>query len=175
MKFIKYFRNHLVIILCGTIVCMGLGFIVLSLTLKNEKNSIPVFDVSFVNIEKESAVKGSDLEPIVKADILDGGKKIDMDFVLNAVHDEITYVATIKNKGTLPAEIVDIFESPDYSNSAFQNMITPVSISLSNIRGKIVPAGEVMKLKIVVYYPPSNMVIQKKAFHYSIGLVTKSR
>ena len=106
---------------------------------------------------------------------MDGGKKIDMDFVLNAVHDELTYLATIRNKGTMPAEIVDILESPDYSISSFQNMITPVSISLSDIRGKVIPAGETMNLKIVVYYPPSNLEVKKKTFHYSIGLITKSR
>ena len=175
MKFVKYLHKHLIIILCATIICMCFGFIILLLAFKNEKDSVPVFDVSFVDIEKESAVKGSDFEPIAKTEIVDGGKKIDMDFILNAVHDELTYVVTIKNNGTLAAEIVDIFESPDYSNSSFQNVIIPVSISLSDIRGKIVPAGETIKLKILVYYPPSNLEIAKKNFHYSIGLITKSR
>lgn len=175
MKFVNYIREHLIVVLCGTIVCMCFGFIILSLAFKNEKNSVSVFDVSFVDIEKESAVKGSDIEPTATTDILDGGKKIDMDFTLSAVHDELTYLATIKNKGTMSAEIVDIFESPDYSISSFQNMITPVSISLSDIRGKVIPAGESTNLKIVVYYPPSNLEIKKKTFHYSIGLITKSR
>ncbi len=174
MKFIKWLYNHLIVVLCLTILCVVIGFIILALVLKSERNSIPVFDVSFVDIKKESVVKGSAIEPVATANILDGGQKIDMNFTLNSVHDEFTYLVTIENKGTLPAEIVDILQSPDYSIQTFQNMIAPISISLSDIKGKVIPVGAQLTLKIIVYYPPSNFEVQRKDFSYSIGIIAKS-
>ena len=74
MLFIDYFRRHLVIVLSVTILCMSLGFIVLSFAFNSKKNGISSFDVSFTNIEKVSSVKGSDIEPIGNLDILSAGK-----------------------------------------------------------------------------------------------------
>ena len=51
-----------------------------------------------------------------------------MAFTMNAVHDELVYVATIKNKGTLACEIVDIIESPDYKLDSFNNGCTVVTL-----------------------------------------------
>lgn len=174
MLFIDYFRRHLVIVLSVTILCMSLGFIVLSFAFNSKKNGISSFDVSFTNIEKVSSVKGSDIEPIGNLDILSAGKKIDMNFSLNAVHDELTYFITIENKGTISAEIIDVFESPNINSNYFQNSISPISISISDVKGKIVSPGEKIMIKLVVYYPPSSNFGGKKEFNYSIGLLVKS-
>ena len=174
MGYVQFLRKHMVAILCITILCLCLGFVVLFLAFENLKATKANFDVSFSNVEKASTVKGSDIEPMGKVNILSGGKKIDMQFSLNAIHDEITYLITIENKGSLAAEIVDVVESPDYSIAPFQSVIAPISISLSDIKGKIIPAGEKMRLKMVIYYPSSDLGSVRRDFFYSIGLITKS-
>lgn len=175
MKNMIHIRNSVIVVLCITIVFMGIGFIVLSVNLKKEKDMTHSFDVSFVDVTKSSSVKGSNVEPAGKATIVENGKEVDMAFTVNAVHDELVYIATIKNKGTLAAEIVDIIESPDYKLDSFNKSINPVTITLSNIKGKIIPPGESIELKIVVYYNPSTNAGGKKTFPYRIGLITKSR
>ena len=76
----------------------------------------------------------------------------------------------------VPCEIVDVMESPDYNNSELQKLIYPVSITMNNIKGKIIPPGEKYELKIVVYYNVrDNVVSTPKEFTYKIGLITKSR
>ena len=63
----------------------------------------------------------------------------------------------------------------DLSNSNyFQNSISPISISISDVKGKIVSPGEKIMIKLVVYYPPSSNFGGKKEFNYSIGLLVKS-
>ena len=175
MKNMIHIRNSVIVVLCITIIFMGIGFIILSVNLKKEKDMTHSFDVSFVDVNKSSSVKGSNIDPTGKADIVENGKELDMAFTMNAVHDELVYVATIKNKGTLAAEIVDIIESPDYKLDSFNKNINPVTITLSNIKGKIIPPGDSIELKIVVYYNPSTNAGGKKTFPYRLGLITKSR
>ena len=175
MKNMIHIRNSVIIVLCITIIFMGIGFIVLSVDLKNKKDEVHSFDVIFTSVNRASSVKGSNIEPTGKANIIENGKEIDMAFTMNAFHDELVYIAKIKNKGTLPAEIVDIIESPDYKEDSFNKLIFPVSITLSNIKGKIIAAGEEMDLKIVVYYNPSSNPSGMRTFQYKIGLITKSR
>ncbi len=168
-------RNSVIVILCITIIFLGVGFIALSVELKKEKDEVSSFDVSFVKIAKTSSVKGSNVAPDGTYEIINGGKELNMQFTMNSIHDELLYLVTIQNKGNLPAEIVDIIESPDYSLPVFKKMINPVSITLSNVKGKILPAGEEMDLKISVYYNPSTLEVAKKVIPYRIGLITKSR
>ena len=81
----------------------------------------------------------------------------------------------IKNEGTIPVEIVDIIESPDYSLESFKKLISPVSVSLTNIKGKIILPGETVELKITAYYNPNDSQVAKKTIPYKIGLITKSK
>ena len=104
-----------------------------------------------------------------------GGLELDMSFVLNGGNDELSYIATIKNNGTLPAEIVDVIESPDYREDSFKKSISPVSISISDIKGKIIPPGDDVELKIVVYYTPSSSLNSPKSIPLKLGLLVKSR
>lgn len=176
MKSMINTRNSVIIILCITVILLGIGFIVLSVELNRKNNETPELNVVFTDIKKTTSVKGSDKEPTSKAEIVGNGTEIDMKFNLNATHDEITYVGTIENKGSLPCEIVDIMESPDYKTDGFQNMIYPITITLSDVKGKIIPPGETLDLKVVVYYNKrENVNATPKSFSYKLGLITKSR
>lgn len=176
MKNMIRIRNSLIIVLCITIVLLGIGFIVLSVRLKQKNDETPVLKTVFTKFNKTSSVKGSDKEPTSKAEIINSGSEVEMKFKLNSAHDEITYVGIIENQGNLPCEIVDVMESPDYNNSELQKLIYPVSITMNNIKGKIIPPGEKYELKIVVYYNVrDNVVSTPKEFTYKIGLITKSR
>jgi len=174
MKNMIYIRNSLIIILCFTVICMGIGFIVLSVELKKERDKDSSFQVVFSSIEKTSSVKGSSVNPVGKVDIQNGGLSLNMEFQLNAVHDELTYVATIHNSGTIPALIVGLLESPNYSEDRFQKLIFPVTVTVSDIEGKIIPPGEDLSFKIMVYYAPSGKESVSRVVPYRIGLLTKS-
>ncbi len=167
-------RNSIILVLSFCVVFLSVGFIVLSIHLKQKIEEEHSFDVSFVDIKKSSSIMGSTIEPLGNAEITQQKKEIDFSFTLYSVHDEIIYLATIQNNGSLPAEIVDIVESPDYHNSRLEKLISPVQITLSDVKGKIIPPGEELQLKISVYYNPSSST-GKKSFDYKIALITKSR
>lgn len=175
MKKMIQIRNNIITILCVTIVLLGIGFIVLSIELEHKKDEVHSYNVSFIDVSKKSSVKGSNIEPIGKAEIMEDGKEIEMSFTMNAFHDELVYVTNIKNEGTIPVEIVDIIESPDYSLESFKKLISPVSVSLTNIKGKIILPGETVELKITAYYNPNDSQVAKKTIPYKIGLITKSK
>lgn len=175
MKKMIHIRNSVIIMLCVTIICMGFGFIVLSMRYKTEAEKTSTFNVSFSDVRKSSSVRGSDIEPYGNIDIINSGLELDMNFVLNSSYDELSYTATIRNSGTMPAEIVDIIASPNYLDDSYKKMISPVSVSLSDVKGKIIPAGDDIQLKIVVYYNPSSTPNSKKTIPLKLGLLTKSR
>ena len=175
MKKLVQVRNRIIIVLCITIICMGIGFIILSMAFKKEKESISSFDVVFSDVQTIAFVKGSDIEPSGKIEVIEGGRELDMTFTLNSVHDEASSVVTIRNNGTLPAEIVDVFTSPDYSIETYQKLISPVTLTFSDLKGKIIPPGEEMELKVVAYYAPNSITDAKKVVRCKVGLITKSR
>lgn len=174
MKSFNSIRNSLVLILCVTLVFLSIGFIVLSMQLKKEKEKEESYQVTFSKVEKTSSVKGSSKDPEGKVEIKDKGLSLDMEFQMNASHDELTYVATIENTGTMTAEIIGLTKSPNYSEERFQKMISPIMITLGEIEGKIVPPGDSISLKIIVYYPPSSDSNAPKIIPLKIGLLTKS-
>lgn len=174
MKNMINIRNSVIIILCVTIICMGIGFIVISVDYNKKTKEDTSFNIIFTNIKKTSSVKGSNIEPKADVKITDNSSEIEMKVTMNSTHDELSYIATIENKGTLPAEILDVIESPDYSLPSFKKLITPVTVTLTNIEGKIIPPGETLDLKIVFYYNPGTP-INTKTFDYKIGLITRSR
>ena len=174
MKKMIKLRNSIIIVLSVTILLLCIGFVVMALSLKYQKDKINTLDVSFTEINKSAPIKGSTIEPIGNAEISDNGKIINMSFSLNAPHDEITYTAIITNKGTLPAKIADIVESPDYSLPQFNNMISPVSIKISDIKDKVIKPDEELELKVVVYYSPSTQPATNKTFSYKLGLIAST-
>ena len=153
---------------------MAFGFIVVSMELKKEKDQVSTFQVAFTNVKKASSVKGSTIEPIGESFIDENGRELHLKFELNAAHDELIYVATIRNTGTLPAKIIDLMQSPNYEKETFSKMISPVTIQLSDYKNKILQPGEEYDLKIVVYYNSSVNGGGKKGFQYDLGIVAES-
>ena len=152
MKKMINIRNSVIIILCITIIFMAIGFIVISIDYTKNKNKDLTYNVVFSSIKELSSVKGSNTEPKGKAEINEDSTEIEMNITMNSPHDELSYIATIENKGTVPIEILDIMESPDYKLDSFKKLINPVTITLSDTGS----AGV-------------------KNFDYKIGLITKSK
>ena len=174
MKSMINIRNSVIIILCITIILLGMGFMALSVQLNKKNSEVPSYKVIFTNIIKSSSVKGSNIEPTGDVKIVGDGHELDMNFELNATHDELIYIATIKNTGNIPAKIVKVMESPDYNKTGYQNAIAPVNITLSDVEGKILEPGEKLDYKITLYYNPSSNKVIKKNFNLNIGLLTES-
>ena len=174
MKKLLNLRNSIITVLCITIICLGIGFIVMSTELKKAKDEQEKFDVSFVSVNKTSSVKSTDKEPIGKAEIVEKNKEIKMNFVMNSTHDEIVYTAIIKNRGTMNARIVDIIESPNYNEKSIKSLISPVTIKVSDVKGKVIKPNEEIEIKITAYYNPSQQEVTQKNIDYKIGLITNS-
>lgn len=173
MKKMINIRNSIIIILCITIICMAIGFIIISIDYTKKLKKDCSYDVLFTNIKKLSSVKGSNKEPTFKVNLNDNKEEIEMQITMNAPHDELSFITTIENKGTVPVEIIDIMESPDYNINTFKNIIDPVTITLSDIKGKTINPNETLNLKIVFYYNNGNK--GTKSFNYKIGLITRSK
>lgn len=173
MKSMINIRNSVIIVLCITIICMAIGFIVISVDYTKNKNKNLTYSVVFTKIKKKSSVKGSTSEPKGKVTINDTSSEIEMNITMNSQHDELSYIATIENTGTVPIEIVDIIESPDYKLDSFKKLISPVTITLSDVEGKVIKPNETLDLKIVFYYNGTSN--GPKTFDYKIGLITKSK
>jgi hypothetical protein len=154
---------------------MAVGFIIISLKLEAEKNEVQTFDVSFIKVDKTSSIKGGSMDPTGTVDITANQKELDMTFNLNAPHDELSYTVIIKNNSTTSAEIVDLMESPDYDETYYKNLITPVTITHTDIVGKVLEPSEELELKITVYYNPTSLTVTKKTINYKLGLITKSK
>lgn len=174
MKKMIHIRNGVIIILCMTIICMGVGFIALSVEMKALRDEVDFYDVSFVSFSQTSSTKGGKKDPSSDVEIVGNGKELDMNFTLNAAHDEVGYTVLVKNNGTMTAKIVDILESPDYTSSSFQKTIEPVSITHSDIIGKELEPGDEIEFRIGVYYNPSTFS-GVRSFNYKLGLITEAK
>ena len=170
-KIIQTKNNIIIIALCFTIIFMSLGYIILFSRKDTEEYS---YNVVFSQVTKSTTLKGSEKTPISSYKIINNNEIL-FKYTLYYPYDEIAYVVHIENKGTIPCEIVDIMESPDYSSAQLKNMISPVSIKLSNIKGKIIPPNEAIDLKVSVTYNPTSKEIITRNFDYKIGLITRSR
>lgn len=167
-------RNLIIILLCLTIICMAIGFSILSYRLDTLKNKEEVFDVVIDKVVEETFVKGSKESPSGKNSITNKGNTVNMQFNLYAPQDELAYTLTIKNKGTIKAEIVDLISSPDYINDSNEkNKISPVTITLTDISGKVLEPGEETIVKVVVIYNQTSNP-KKLTIPYQISLLTKS-
>ncbi len=171
-------KNSIIIILCFTIICMGIGFAVLSIKLEKLTNTKQFFDVSFDRVKEETSVKGGTENPTATTNITNNGKEIKISFNLNNVRDELAYTIYIKNNGTLPAKIYALKETPDYTNdkTALSN-IEPVSITHNDITGRIINPNEEIELKVIALYNPTNKQLSsnlKKQINYELHLITAS-
>ena len=145
-------KNIIIVFLCLTIIFLCVGFALLSKELENVKAEKHEYDVVFESIEKVNSVKGGTYEPISEA--------------------EITYNAVIKNKGTFKVKVLDLLESPNLSTD-LNKLITPVTITYSDVVDKELESGEELDVKIVVTYNPSTMISGLREFSYTVGLIAK--
>ena len=158
MKKLISIRNIIIVVLCITIICLGIGFIVLSLELKKTKSKENNFDVSFTSVSKTSSIKGGSVEPIGKAEITSSNKVLEMEFTLNNPGDEISYTSLIKNNGSKNIKVVDVFLTPDYTDSAKLASIAPITIQLSNVKGKMLEPEEELAYKVIVSFSKGTAV-----------------
>lgn len=174
MKKMINIRNSIIIVLCVAIIFMAIGFAFLSMQLTDLKKEEPNFNLSFVKIKSQPSAKGGIVEPIGTHSITNNGKEINMNFTLNVPNDELAYSIVIKNEGNIPAQIIDIKENPDYTNDVTaMNQIYPVTITRSDLIGKVLEPGEEEEMKLVVLYNPSAKKI-KKEISYQLYLIAAS-
>ena len=93
-------------------------------------------------------------------------------YKLYVTNDQITYNAVIKNKGTFKVKVLDLLESPNLSTD-LNKLITPVTITYSDVVDKELEPGEELDVKIVVTYNPSTMISGLREFSYTVGLIAK--
>lgn len=176
-------KNIIIIVLCVTIISMAVGYIVLSVKLEGYRQEEDVFDVRFTSVRRLSSIKGGQREPSAKLEIEDSGKILDMGFQLFMEHDQIDYEVTIKNEGTVDASIVSLFSSPDYRSKDIIKDIDPITISISDISGKLLEPGEETTVKISAIYtskagevvPVSEVSNVKKELHGKVGIIAESK
>ena len=173
MKKILDTKNNIIIVLCVTTILMTIGFIIIAINYKNKVSKSNSYNIAFTKVTKSSSIKGGSKDPTADVKILENSNEVNMKVTLNSIHDELSYTITITNKGTLPVEILDIMESPDYKLESFKNIINPITISLTDIKGKIIKPNDTIDIKVVFYYNPGN-TNTPKTFDYKIGLITRS-
>ena len=146
-------RNIIIVMLCITIILMGVGFTFLASCLENEKNKVDTFDVSITKIEAQTSIKGGLIDPTATKELLDDGKTANFVFTLNNPKDELAYEITIKNTGNVPVKIIKLISSPDYiKDSKIKSLIEPVTITHTEISDKTLFPEEQVKVKLLVTY-----------------------
>ncbi|MBR1936691.1 MAG: hypothetical protein IJ842_03245 [Bacilli bacterium] len=168
-------KSKLNIIYICTIIVLAIGFILVSLKVGELSNKKIVHRVVFSDVSLASAVKGSSIDPVHNYSISEDKTEVSFNYGVNYTHDEIVYNAVIKNDGNVDCEIVKLVESPDYSMDYFNRFISPVTIKVTDVKGKVLKPGEEIPLKITVYYNPSTQEVSAKNFPYKISLITKAR
>ncbi len=170
-------KNIIIVVLCVTIIVMGIGFMFFYMKLDNYKKETNTFDVRFKRIKKLSSIKGGEKDPIGKIKIDSTGKIINMSFQLYQEHDEIDYEVTIKNEGTLEANIVSLFTTPDFTSKNVIKDIAPIVISISDVNGKMLEPGEETTVKISALYNREELSKEKNnplKLSGKIGIITES-
>ena len=173
----KNFKNVIIVILCITIICMGIGFMALSMRLEGYRGEEEVFDVRFSSVRMLTSIKGGTKEPKGSFEIDESGKVLDMNFSFYEDHDEVDYEVTILNAGTVEASIVDLFASPDYQDPEVLKSIAPISIQISDISGKILEPGEETTAKISATYKKTENSTTNKSYQLSgkLALLANSK
>ncbi len=172
-------KNTIIVILCITIIAMGIGFMVLSMRLEGLKSEEEVFDVRFTSVRMLSSIKGGDKDPKSELKLDKTGKVLTMNFDLFREHDEIDYEVTIKNMGTVEASIVSLLSSPDFRSKETIQEISPITISISDISGKLLEPGEETTVKISAIYNTSKSGTMtkdnEKKIKGKIGILAESK
>lgn len=166
-------RNLIITLLCITVIILAVGYSVLAIRLDAYKNKKESFEVIITDVSEEGAVKGGKEDPECTTSINDDGHTLSMNFTLNNPQDEVAYLVTIRNTGTLKAKIVDIISTPDYINDKVAiNSIKPVNITKTDISGKILEPDEEATFKVLAVYNNGGTGVKK--IPYKLSLLTSS-
>lgn len=150
-------RNLIIIMLCITIILMGVGFVFLATKLDEATKETDTFDVRITKVEAQTSIKGGNVDPTATKELIDAGKTVKFNFTLNNPKDELAYEITIKNTGTIPAKVIRLISSPDYVNdSKVQTLIEPVTINHTPVENKTLNPDETLTIKLLVTYNMSN-------------------
>ena len=167
-------RNLIIMMLCITIICMGIGFAYLSVKLDTKNNEKQIFDVSFTKIVAQTPVKGGFVSPTSASEIINDGKTLNMTFNLYTPQDELAYTIIVKNNGTLPVKITDVLAYPNYTEKEeIAKTISPIKISHNDISNKVLKPEEELEIKLVTTYTAEKNVGQM-IVPYQLTLVTSS-
>ncbi len=169
-------RNSIIVLLCFSVICMAIGFTIISMRLEKNRENNPYFDVVFTKVTEQTAVKGGSISPHCVGNIINDEKEVSMNCNLYVPHDELSYSIVIKNNGNMDALIVDLMESPDYVNDVtLKNSIEPISITHNDISKSILKPGEELTLKVFIKYKESlKEKLTSKKFTYNLSLITAS-
>ncbi len=146
-------RNLIIVMLCITVICMGIGFVILASKLEQETKRQDTFSVEITKVEALTPVKGGYLDPTATKEITNDGKTVNFKFTLNYPKDELAYNVTIKNTGTLPVKIIKLLENPDYENdSKALASISPVTITHEKLENEVLKPNKEVTIKIIATY-----------------------
>ena len=172
MKRLVKNKNILIIILCITIILLSVGYALIAIRLKEREATDKIYDVSITNIQEGTAIRGGEVLPTSKSDIINGNKTADFTFNLQNPGDTLTYIITIKNNGNLKAKIDGLAESPDYINNDDEaSRIYPVIINHNDITNQELNPGEEINLTITVEFSNSGTAKEIK-IPYQVSILT---
>lgn len=165
MKKMLRMRNSIIVILCFTIICMAIGFSLLSIKLEKIKKEKPNFNIMFekviVNDNTKSNSKCSN-------SIINSSKEVYMNCLLDEGY-QLSYSVVIKNVGNMDAQIISVVENVLSSNSS----TFPVKIKHSDLGGEVLKPNEEATLDVSFNYPKGSLGVPQN-FNYSLFLVASS-
>ena len=155
-------KNIIIIILCITIILMGIGFSIMSVDL-NKYTKNKQFDVSIRNVVKGTTT-GNKTNPISAYKLLDNNKTVKFTFSLSDITDSINYKVTIKNNGNIDAKIDNIVFSNNYNQDL-------VEVKNNNLKGKVLKKGEEDNLNIEIV---SKKAQTQTPYSFTVSILSSS-
>ncbi len=153
MKKTANIRNLIIVMLCVTIIFLGIGFAYLALVLENDRKEKPILEVTITKIVEETPIKGGLVSPTGIKELKNSNKTLNFNFIMYTPQDELTYTITVENTGNQPAKIEDIVTYPDYlHDSKLRDNLYPITITHNDLKGKVLSPEDELELRIVVTY-----------------------
>lgn len=161
-------KNTTIIVLCITVICMVVGFIFLTMEWGKVNRDNPVFSVDIISAKQLTPIQGGNISPSINTSITNSNQTVTLNFNLHNPNDEIGCNLTIKNTGTITAEIINLIEKKDYIEDY------PINIKYNNIIGKILEPGEEIELNILASFSQVG-IPQDINIKYELNLIAKSK
>ena len=87
-------RNLIIVVLCITIISLGIGFAILSVELEKRSSKNLIFNVAITDVKQNTSIKGGDISPTAIHTITDSKKTISTQMNLYVPYDELSYTYT---------------------------------------------------------------------------------